>query len=95
VKIPGQISATINTAALKGELSRIREQGFAVNLGEWRESVGGIAAPIRNADGNVEAAIGISAPRIRIAGDRVAELATLVIRAASEISERLGYRKGR
>ncbi|WP_338608631.1 IclR family transcriptional regulator [Pelagibacterium nitratireducens] len=88
-------SSTLEPAALKGELSRIREQGFAVNLGEWRESVGGIAAPIRNADGNVEAAIGISAPRIRIAGDRVAELATLVIRAASEISERLGYRKGR
>ncbi len=75
------------------ELARIREQGFAVNLGEWRESVGGIAAPIRSADGRVDAAIGISGPRQRITPERIAAFATLVIRAATEISRRLGYRE--
>ncbi|WP_395541306.1 IclR family transcriptional regulator [Neotabrizicola sp. sgz301269] len=75
------------------ELARIREQGFAVNLGEWRESVGGIAAPIRSADGRVDAAIGISGPRQRITPERIATFATLVIRAAAEISLRLGYRE--
>lgn len=86
---------TLEPRDLKAELTRIRHQGFAVNLGEWRESVGGIAAPIRNAEGQVEAAIGISAPRVRITPERIAKLAALVIRAAGEISNRLGYGDGR
>lgn len=87
-------ASTLADAALLGpELARIREQGFAVNLGEWRESVGGVAAPIRDAEGEVVAAIGISGPRIRITAERVAPLAALVIEAAASISGRLGYRK--
>lgn len=86
--------STIEAGNLASELKRIRDQGFAVNLGEWRETVGGIAAPIRNAEGNVEAAIGISAPRDRITPERIVELAALVIRSAADISRRLGYRNG-
>ena len=47
-------------------LERIRTAGFAVNRGEWRETVWGVASPILGAEGGVLAAIGISGPSARI-----------------------------
>lgn len=43
-------------------MARVRQHGYAVNRGEWRESVGGVGAPIRDPGGRVVAAIGVSGP---------------------------------
>lgn len=80
-------------AALQLELARVREQGFAVNVGEWRESVGGLASPIRNGEGMVVAAIGISGPRTRVTSERIADWTRLIIEASASISRKLGYRQ--
>lgn len=83
---------TINSLeALQHELSAIRAQGYAVNLGEWRGTVYGLAAPIRRADGMVEAAVGISGPSTRLTPEMITLMAEQVVEAADEISRGLGY----
>jgi DNA-binding IclR family transcriptional regulator len=87
---------TVNSLeALQHELSTIRSQGYAVNLGEWRGAVYGLAAPIRRADGVVEAAVGISGPSTRLTSEMSALVAEQVVEAADDISRGLGYRGGR
>lgn len=78
-------------AALRQELEQVRQQGYAVNRGEWRESVCGLAAPIFDASRRPLAAIGISGPAERLRPPRLKALTPDVIRAARSISEAMGY----
>ena len=73
-------------ADLLRDLERVRANGYAVNRGEWRESVWGIASPISNADGVVVAAIGVSGPASRIKPAHIKELASDVMAAAAAVS---------
>lgn len=75
-----------DTAALAAELARVRQQGYAVNRGEWRTSVWGIAAPIFGHDGRVLAAIGISGPAARIRARGLRSLSPQVVAAAASVS---------
>ena len=85
--------ATItDTATLHTELARISRAGYAVNRGEWRETVGGIAAPVFDGLGTAVAAIGISGPLERLSQKRVKALIPDVLRAGAEISRAMGYR---
>ncbi len=81
-----------NGADLLQALAVIRAKGFGVNLGEWRETVRGAAAPVRNAAGTVLAAVGISGPGERLTQRRISELVPHVVEAAGRISAALGYR---
>lgn len=80
--------------ALAAELQRVRECGYAINRGEWREGVGGIAAPIRDARGVVIAAIGISGPVERLKPRTVKQLAPVVMQVAAAMSLGLGWTSG-
>lgn len=71
------------------ELERIRQIGYAVNRGEWRETVWGVAVPIRN-EGGIVAAIGISGPSTRVKNGNLKALAAEVMAAAEAVSSRLG-----
>ena len=73
------------------ELEAIREQGYAVNVGEWRSSVGGIDAPIFDAQQRLHAAIGISGPIERLTPEMVPVVAVSVMDAATSISRGLGF----
>ncbi len=68
------------------DLERVRANGYAVNRGEWRETVWGVASPITNADGVVVAAIGVSGPSSRIKSAQIKELAGEVVAAAKAVS---------
>ena len=72
------------------ELRRVREAGYATNKGEWREGVGGIAAPIRDSRDSVIAAVGISGPVARLKPRAVKRLASTVIEVAQRIGSQLG-----
>ena len=52
--------------AIRRSLVKIRSEGAAVSIGEAIPGVGGIAAPIVNADGTVSAAFLIAAPAERL-----------------------------
>jgi len=70
----------------------VRTHGFAVNRGEWREQVMGLAAVIHDVSGQVVAAIGISGPAERINQLDLDEMGSTLIGTAQKISRRLGYR---
>ncbi|HSW20947.1 MAG TPA: IclR family transcriptional regulator [Ramlibacter sp.] len=76
---------------LKAELKRVRQNGYAVNHGEWNAGVGGVAAPIRDSSGQVIAALGLSAPLDRLKIRPIEQLATHVVEAAKAISARMGW----
>ncbi len=78
--------------ALFAELDLIAARGFAIDEIENEEGVRCIAAPIRDHLGSVIAAISVSAPAYRFTHDDVERLAPAVVRATTELSERLGYR---
>lgn len=78
---------------LKSQLGQVRTNGYAVNRGEWREDVSGVACPIFSASGNVVAAIGISGPTARIKARHIKDHAGKVQIASQRISKGLGYLK--
>ncbi|MER1968937.1 IclR family transcriptional regulator [Castellaniella sp. GW247-6E4] len=81
--------------SLLDELEDIRQRGYAINRGEWRESVCGVASPIRNDRGEVIAAIGISGPASRLGLPKLQLLGPKVIESAEKVSAELGYRQHR
>jgi DNA-binding IclR family transcriptional regulator len=80
----------VEEAAFLREMEQVRKLGYAVNRGEWRESVGGIGAPIRDVQGQVIAAVGISGPIARLKPGMLKVLAGHVVAAAQGISVGLG-----
>jgi IclR family acetate operon transcriptional repressor len=79
-----------NRAALARELAAIRERGYSVSDGESVEGIIGLATPIVDATGTVNAAVHISAPRGRLSPDRLPIVLTEMLRTGAAISEQLG-----
>jgi DNA-binding IclR family transcriptional regulator len=77
-------------ARFPGLLAEVRHRGFATAADELEAGLTAIAAPVRNAEGNVIASISASGPSFRIPAERIPAVAEAVRRAAAEISRRLG-----
>lgn len=77
--------------ALAADLAQVRHQGYAINRGEWRASVCGLAAPVFDAMGRAVAGIGISGPTERLRISRLREFSGDVVEAARQISQALGH----
>lgn len=75
---------------LASELERVRAQGFAYDIGEFRDGVCSVGAPIRNHLGEVVASLSLGAPAHRF-HERKATYRTAVIRVTERISIRIGY----
>ncbi len=85
-------STTITKKAkLREELAQVREQGYAVAVDELEEGLTAIAAPVRNAHGDVVASMSVSGPTFRLTEDRVDEVVGQLVSAALEVSHRLGW----
>jgi DNA-binding IclR family transcriptional regulator len=81
---------TITTRrALRRELEAIRTHGYALSFGERLPDAGGVAAPVFGLTDEILAALFIVAPCTRITGERPVQLATLVMAAAQEVTQRL------
>ena len=78
--------------AFQASCAEIRSRGYAVNWGEWRDRVRGVASPVRDTRGQVVAAVGISGPAERLTRARIAECIPIVLGAAERISQALGFR---
>ncbi|MFJ8050328.1 IclR family transcriptional regulator [Streptomyces luteogriseus] len=73
---------------LRAELDRIRTDGYAVNLNQYRPDVCAIAAPVLDEDGTPLATVAISMPDSRCDADRLPEWGRMVADAAAEITGR-------
>ena len=76
---------------LEQELDKVREQGFALDREENEKDVRCVAAPIRNYQGEVIAAISISSPIFRLDKNVQNSLKEALIETSEKISKRLGY----
>ena len=95
MKLKPQTSNTITSReALRRELEKVRRRGFATNNEELSHGLRSVAAPVRDAGGQVIAAVNIAVPSSRVQLKRLETvLAQKVIETADRISLNLGYRK--
>jgi DNA-binding IclR family transcriptional regulator len=85
---------TITTeAALRADLAGVRARGYAVTDEELESGLVAVAAPIYGYDGNVVAALSVSAPATRMTRDGLAATAGQCAEEAAGLSAVLGYRQ--
>jgi DNA-binding IclR family transcriptional regulator len=90
--LPAYTDMTITRKGqLRREVTRVRDQGYAVAVDELEVGLTAVAAPIRNAHGDVIASMSVSGPTFRLGEERVHEVVRLLTAAADEVSHRLGW----
>lgn len=90
--LPAYTELTITRrSALRSELDTVREQGYAVAVDELEIGLTAVAAPIRNAHGDVIASLSVSGPTFRLGTVKLDEVVPQLSEAAEEISHRLGW----
>ncbi|WP_028938522.1 IclR family transcriptional regulator [Pseudonocardia spinosispora] len=82
----------VDIDVLTGQLSAIREAGYAASFEERDVGAASISAPVFGIDGDVVAALGIGAPTQRLTPADLPRLAPVVVQAAWDASQRLGWR---
>jgi DNA-binding IclR family transcriptional regulator len=75
------------------ELARVRERGYATNVGEWRTDIAAVASPIFDHEGRTSASLSVSAPGSRMPEELRKSYGALVTEAAQRVSATLGYRR--
>lgn len=78
--------------ALAREIDEVRARGYGLAIDELEIGLTAVAAPIHNSHGEVIASISVSGPTFRIDARRLPQLAAAVVRAAEDVSFRLGWR---
>ncbi len=74
------------------EVAETRQLGYAVVADELEIGLTAVAAPLRNAHGDVIASLSVSGPTFRFDDSKVLLATKLVIETAEEVSNRLGWR---
>lgn len=82
----------IDPARLRKVLAQVRKSGYAQEDEQCEAGMRSLAAPIRDADGRVVAAVGVAGPRQRLTEQVLDSFAPKVVETARVISVRLGYR---
>ncbi|MGB8653547.1 MAG: IclR family transcriptional regulator [Candidatus Acidiferrales bacterium] len=76
---------------LLAQLTRVRKDGFALDLEEHEPHILCIAAPIWDHTGAVNTSLSVTGPAVRMSTPRLRELASLVRAASLKISRELGF----
>jgi DNA-binding IclR family transcriptional regulator len=83
---------TITTGRrLAEELAAVQRRGYAVTVEEYELGLNAIAAPVRDREGRVVAAVSACGPADRLTEPLMHKRATTLIACANEISNRMGY----
>jgi IclR family transcriptional regulator, acetate operon repressor len=85
----------VDRAALRRELARVRERGYAFNNEELELGFVAVGAPVRDAGGRVVAALSVGGPRSRLVPDRLQDIAQRLPRSAARVAQRLGFVESR
>jgi DNA-binding IclR family transcriptional regulator len=86
--------ATLTTPeALREQIARIRELGYAVSAGERQAGAGSVAAPVLRADGSVFGSISLCGPASRFDESMQRRYGWMVAATAAEISVAIGHRQ--
>jgi IclR family KDG regulon transcriptional repressor len=79
-----------DAAWIAADLQRIRTRGYLITSDEVVAGAVGVAAPVRDASGQVVAILNVSAPSMRMRPPRPRALVPAVIDAATKLSQELG-----
>lgn len=74
---------------LRAELQTVGERGYATSWGEDEEGVNAVAVPVRKADGEVVAAIGVVGPSYRFTQEKALEAPEIMIGVSREVGRKL------
>lgn len=80
--------------ALVEEIEKTRRRGWSLDDEEYEQGLRCIGAPIRDYRDEVIGAVSTSGYVIVITRERIEEIAGYVVKAARDISQRMGYRSG-
>ncbi len=76
---------------IREELSKIKEEGFSVNMGEYEEDVVSVAAPVFDYAGKVNYTVSVVAPAYRVPKELLlGKFKEVTLEASRELSKRLG-----
>jgi DNA-binding IclR family transcriptional regulator len=81
----------VTREALLRDRYEIRRRGFAVSVEDVTLHAAAVGVPVRDASGVVVAALSLSGIVQRFGPDRQPDLVRLTVRAAAELSRRIGY----
>jgi IclR family transcriptional regulator, KDG regulon repressor len=76
---------------LLAELDKVRRRGWAEAVNERELGVASVAAPVRDARGEIVAAISIGAPTVRLGRLQRREMGAVILEAGEAVSRRLGW----
>jgi DNA-binding IclR family transcriptional regulator len=74
------------------QLAEARRRAWAQTLEELEEGLNAVAAPVRQADGEVVGALSVSGPAFRLRAVDLPRIGRLTALAAEQASRRLGHR---
>src|SRR6185437_15487274 len=80
----------VDPAVLETQLDEVRRRGYSTTVDELEIGLTAVAAPVRNLDGRVIAALSASGPSFRLTGAQLTKTTEAVCAAADEISRRMG-----
>lgn len=81
----------VDLAVLERELGEVRLQGWAATEQEYELGLNAVAAPVRDHEDVVVAAVSVSGPSYRLTTGALPQVAERVVVASGELSRRLGH----
>jgi DNA-binding IclR family transcriptional regulator len=91
-EMPRYTSTTItDPEVLQRHLDEIVEQGWGATVEEYEFGLSAVAAPVRDADGSVVAALSVSGPSFRMGAEDFPRIGRRLVAGADELSRRLGF----
>jgi DNA-binding IclR family transcriptional regulator len=85
-------SATVvDPDQLQRELDVTAERGWGCTVEEFEVGLSAVAAPVRDADGDVVAAVSVAGPSFRMPPESFEDTARRIVAGADDLSRRLGF----
>lgn len=84
-------NTVVTLPEMRKEVEQIKSNGFAIDNHEFHTDVWCLAAPIRDSQGQVVAAMGVTGPAAQSDRQKKADICTYVKKAAGELSAVLGF----
>jgi IclR family transcriptional regulator, acetate operon repressor len=81
----------VDPDALRAELKRVRDWGYALSFEERVPGISTLAVPVRDHSGQVAAAISVSGPSSRMSRSRLMEILPHAQQATADLSRTLGF----
>ena len=84
----------VDRERLASVLETVRDEGYATIVDELEDGLAAVAAPVRDRDGAVIAALAVSGATLRLPPARLRLLGRVALEQARALSRRLGYGSG-